>query len=233
MSKWVQPILEAADHAEIPTTAAQRPVEIGVLGRTDLANLAVRGDELERLNIIAGESELTHETTLASSKRQTCDAGVGSSPKRRHETGCLRLGVKFSEQHSRLRADQALIPIDLDLAHRRQIDHEAALTRRLPRDAVAAAPHGGQQRMRVRELDRVHDVLAALAAGDERGMPIDRAIPHTPRLIISGILGKKQLAPEGRPKLLHFCPSQHDRLSFTGDRRHLRRYGTGAGNVGP
>jgi hypothetical protein len=87
--------------------------------------------------------------------------------------------------------------------------------------------------MRVRELDRVHDVLVTLAAGDERGMPIDRTIPYTPRLVISGILGKKQLAPESRPKLLHFWPSQHDRPPFPGDRRHLQRYGTGAGNVRP
>jgi hypothetical protein len=75
--------------------------------------------------------------------------------------------------------------------------------------------------MRARELDRVHDVLAALAAGDERGMPIDRPIPHTPRLVIPGILGKKQPAPEGRPKLLNFCARQHDRSPLTGDRRHL------------
>ena len=35
---------------------------------------------------------------------------------------------KSGEQHARLRAHQTLVPIDLDLAHRRQIDHEAALT---------------------------------------------------------------------------------------------------------
>src|SRR6478672_6986825 len=215
MRKWVQPILEAAHHPEIPTTAAQRPVEVGVLGRTHLANFAVRGDELKRVDVVAGESEFAHQTPLTSSKRETRDAGVGSSPERRHETGCLTLGVKAGEQHSWLSADQALIPIDLDFPHRRQIDHEPALTSRLPRDAVAAALHGGQERMRARELHRMRDVLAALAAGDERGMPIDRAVPHTPRLVISGILGKKQLALEGRPQLLYFRPRQHDGLSLT------------------
>src|SRR5215475_3281079 len=220
MSKRVQAVLEAAHGSEIPTAAAKRPVEVRVFAGSDLTNLTVCGDELERSNVVAREPELTHEASLPSSERQARDAGVGSGTERGDEPGRLTLAIERGEQDTWLRPGHTFVPIECDLAHRRQIDHQPALAGRVPREAVAATLHGGQQGMRACELHGVHDVLAALAVGNERGMPIDRAIPYAPRPVVSGISGQKELSLEGRAKLLHLCRCERDRLPITRDGRH-------------
>src|SRR6185312_4204536 len=115
----------------------------------------------------------THKASLASAERQARDTGVGSGTERGDEPGRLTLAIERGEQDTWLRPSDTFVPIECDLAHRRQIDQQPALAGRVPREAVATALHGGEQGMRACELHGAHDVLAALAARDERRMPID------------------------------------------------------------
>jgi hypothetical protein len=61
---------------------------------------------------------------------------------------------------------------------------------------VPAAANRGQKPMRACEVDSLDDVGGASATGDQCGMAIERAVPESPRLVISFILREEQLASQ-------------------------------------
>src|SRR4029453_80323 len=84
--------------------------------------------------------------------------------------------------------------VDADAFHWREIDHEAAIVGAVAGRAVAAAPPRHPELARPGEVHRLLDVGRAGAAGNERRLPIDVAVPDGPRRVVVGVSTPDQLA---------------------------------------
>jgi hypothetical protein len=71
----MKPILERSNDAEIPATASQTPKQVRMLRRADCEETAVRGHEISRDQVIAGQSVPASQMTPAAPERQPGYAG--------------------------------------------------------------------------------------------------------------------------------------------------------------
>jgi len=94
------------------------------------------------------------------------------------ETVGLGSRVELGEQGSTLRADPAVLRVDRDGAHPRQIDDDPVVDGALAGDAVRPAPHGDLQTLGRRIPDGRRDVLRRCALGDHRRAAVDVRVPH-------------------------------------------------------
>ena len=136
----------------------------------------------------------------------------------------LGVAVEFLPQHAALRARGASGGVDVDPFHRRQVDHQAAVDRRPPRDVVAAAADRDVEVQRARQLDGVGDVRHALAARDQRRPFVDEAVVDAAHLVVAGIGRLKKLAGKGRRDLIERCGHRHVDLRWGGRRFYVAIY---------
>ena len=73
----VEPIFELRNHTEIRTSAADTPEQLNVFFGTRCDELSVRGNDVDRQEVIAGKSVFTVQPAVPSTKCKSCDAGVG------------------------------------------------------------------------------------------------------------------------------------------------------------
>ena len=83
-----------------------------------------------------------------------------------------------------------------DLAHRRQVDHQAALGHGQPQDAVPAALDRDLETRIASMADRRRDVVRRRAASDERRPPIDHRVPDLAMVVVGRVAGLDDLAGE-------------------------------------
>jgi hypothetical protein len=72
----VQPELELGDHAKVAATAAQAPVQVGVLGLAGPHEVAVGGHDLEAGHVVARQAEPARQPAHPATQRQPADTGV-------------------------------------------------------------------------------------------------------------------------------------------------------------
>ena len=70
-------VLERGDDAKIPTTAAQTPEEVSVLGGAGHEQCAVGGDNIGREQIIAAQATFPRQPAKATAQGETGDTGIG------------------------------------------------------------------------------------------------------------------------------------------------------------
>jgi hypothetical protein len=68
--------LELGDDPEVPAATAQAPEEIGILGLAGGDQLAFGGDEVDREELVDGQSVLAVQPADAAAEREAGDAGV-------------------------------------------------------------------------------------------------------------------------------------------------------------
>ena len=137
---------------------------------------------------------LAGEPADAAVERQPGDAGHRHEAERRREAVLLGRGVELAEQHARLRSQRPTVGIDVDVLHRRHIDHDAAVTRREPGDAVAAGSHRDGQTAVSSEVHRGDDVFGVAALGDERRAPmVEHAVVDLAGLVVAGVVGRRSV----------------------------------------
>ena len=115
--------------------------------------------------------------------------------------------VDVREQRPALDADSPGLGIDRDAAHRRQIDHHAALAHPGARRVVAAAPDREQKTPVARDRHGNGDALRIDGAGNDGRPPVDVAVPHRPGLVEASIARGHNLTGHASPKLLDGCAS--------------------------
>ena len=86
--------------------------------------------------------------------------------------------------------------IDLDPPHVEAVDDDAAVAGRLTGEAVAAAPHGDGETPFAREMDRPDHVRRIRTAHDGGRPPVDRRVPHGPRVLVLLVTGEDEGAAE-------------------------------------
>jgi hypothetical protein len=85
-----------------------------------------------------------------------------------------------------------VLGIDVNSFHQRQVDHQAAVAHRLPRDIVPAATDRHFEASIPREIDCVDDICGSETAGDQRGSLVDQTIVNAPRVVVPDLAGQQQ-----------------------------------------
>jgi hypothetical protein len=89
----------------------------------------------------------------------------------------------------------------MDALHERQVDHDAAVRHRPPRDVMPAAPDGDLQVAVAGQRDGIDDVGGATAAGDNCRPPVDQPVVDPPSLIVPGVARCEHLPREAGGEL--------------------------------
>src|SRR5207253_2944237 len=134
--------------------------------------------------------------------REACHAGVRDGADRRGEPEREGFAVEFSEERARLDPRQLRDRIDLDGAHSREVDDEAAVATRLTRHAVTARAHRGEEAPGAAEAHRAPHVRRTRAAHDERGMAIERRVPEPAGARVVGMGDSDELTAQPRTQVL-------------------------------
>src|SRR5262249_15641793 len=130
---------EGGRDPEIATTAAYRPEQVGVLVRSGFDDFAGGGDERHRAEIVERQPVFAHQPAEPAAQPESRDAGCASAPPGPRQTVQLRFAVELAPGAPALRPYFLPIHIDMDAAHRRQIDHQPAIDGGASGDIVAAA----------------------------------------------------------------------------------------------
>ena len=136
----------------------------------------------------------------AAVERQPGDAGHRHEAERRREPVLLRRGVELAEQHAGLGPHGAVVGIDVDVLHQRQVDDDAAVAHREAGDAVAAGPHRHRAGRCPERAHRGDDVLGVAALGDEGRAPVvEHGVVDLAGLVVVGVArAKKRPVEVGR-----------------------------------
>jgi hypothetical protein len=110
--------------------------------------------------------------------------------------------VDVAPRRAALDAHGAGRRIDVDAAHRRQVDDERVVPHAEAAGVVAAASHGQKRAALAREVHGGDGVGGVRAARDEARMAVDHAVVDGACVVVAGISGLDQLAPEGGPELI-------------------------------
>ena len=205
----VGPVLEGGGDAEVAAAAPQCPEQVLVFLDARGDDLPGRGDHLHRQQVVDGEAVLAHQPAFSAAEGQPRDAGGGDHPAGGGQPVAGRGPVELFPGDAALRPDSPPRRIDSDSLHRREVDHQAAVSDRETGDAVAAAAHGNLGCLIAANVHRVHDVGDGAAPGDERGPLVDQAVVHPAGLLVSRVCGADQLTGERRPYLV----GSHDRVA--------------------
>ena len=179
--------------AEVAATAAQPPEELGVLVRSGPDHVAVGGDHLEGLDVVAGQAVLPGEPAHAAAEGEPADPGVRDVAGRGGEPMRLRGLVEGAEQRAALDPRPASVRIDPHGGHRGEVDHQTAVRHRQAEHAVAAAAHADLE------------VLLAGRTAQRRRMSSDGRAPHD-RL---GVDGRPSRSRPGEPRRSRVRREQH------------------------
>ena len=112
----------------------------------------------------------------------------------------LRRGVEVLQQRAGADAGDAPARVDDDLAHAREVDHQAALGDGVAGDVMAAAANAEQHPMAGGEAHRRLHVGLARAAGDRRRAAIDGGVPDLARRLVVGVARAQHATADLRRK---------------------------------
>ena len=187
-SERLEPELEGRRDPEVPAGAAEAPEELGLVGLGRAHQPAVGGDEVDGGQVVDREPEAALEAADSPAEGQPGDAGVADDPDRAHEAMRLRGDVELAEEGAAVRAGDPGPRIDLDAAHVREVDDEAAVAAGQPACGVTAGLDRDLEVVLAREGDRRRDLLRVPRASDDRRPPIMDRVPEAARLVVACIV---------------------------------------------
>jgi hypothetical protein len=181
---------------EVGPGPAQAPEQLRVLAGPGPHPLALGGHQLDGEQVVQGQAVPSDQPPDPAAEGQATHAGVGDVPGRAGQPERLGLAVELPEQGSAVGHGHPAGRVDPDPAHRRQVDHDAAVAGREPRVAVAAAAHRDQQVLVAGEAHGRDHVLDVAAAGDHRRAGVGGGVPDDPGPVVAGVAGEHDLAAE-------------------------------------
>jgi hypothetical protein len=115
----------------------------------------------------------------------------------------VRFSIDIAERRPRSHPGRAILRIDVNSSHARQVDDHPAVAERSAANVVAAAADSHQERVLARKGHGINHIGRARAARDDPRVPVDAGVPDSPRRVISGIVWVNHFPPESHPKLLN------------------------------
>ena len=139
---------------------------------------------------------LAHQPSETAPQCQPGDSCRCNHTTRRGEAMQLGRTVEFAPGRAALSAHCAMLRIDVDALHPRQVDHQATIPRRVSRDVVTATAHRDLDPSTARKVNRIDDIGGSKAAGDQPRPFVDQSIVDPSRVLVPGISRKQQPAGE-------------------------------------
>jgi len=124
-----------------------------------------------------------------------------TTPPRRNETEALGRRVEIEPGRTAIGAGGPGVAVDLDPAHQRQIDHQAALADAVSGGVVPASAHGHLQRARPGEVKSPRHVAGIEATHDHGRPAVDQRVEAAARRIEPLISGGEHRAANRPPQL--------------------------------
>jgi hypothetical protein len=132
----MQAQLQRSDNAEVASTSAQTPQEVGVLVLGCGDQLPVRGHEIRGHEVVAGQAVHAVEPPQPTAQGQPRDTGHRDHGGRRRQTERLRFAVQIRERCPGLHGRDPARRIDPHGVHRRQVERHAPVAHRSAGHAV-------------------------------------------------------------------------------------------------
>jgi hypothetical protein len=129
---------------------------------------------------------------------------VGDVPGGRRQAVRLSRAIQAAQQRAALDERPAAVRLDADVAHRRQVEHQASVRHGQAEDAVPAALDRDLEARLAPEADRRADVRRGGAPRDDRRPAVDDRVPHLAVPVVAGILRSDDLAAEARDRWLRW-----------------------------
>ena len=117
------------------------------------------------VEVVDRQPEVPLQAADAAAERQPGDAGVADDAGRADEAVRLRGDVELAEERAAVRSGDPGPRIDLDAAHRGQVDDEAAVRTLEPGGAVTAGPDDDLEVVLASEADRRGDLRRPSSGG--------------------------------------------------------------------
>ena len=168
-----------------------------MLGRADVPDDTVGGDDLDRTQGVAAQAERALQRAHAAAEGEPGDAGLGDLAAGHHQTVPLGGGVDVGPPGARADPGGARPGIDGHGRHVRQVDDQAVLAHRAPGDLVAAAPDAHGWSVGAGHGDGGHDVGSGRAAGDHDRASVDESVPHPAGLLVAVVGAVDDVAGQG------------------------------------
>ena len=185
----VQPKSERRHDPEVPAAAAQSPQQFGLVGLAYDDHRSVGEHHLGGQEIVAGEAEPSRQVAVSTTESQTPHARVRYHAGRSRQAEALRLRVHVPEEGAARNRGGAGVGIHVDLTHAREVDYDAPVRRRSPRDTVTPRPDGHLDICANGQRDRGRHVLCTRAPGDDTGTLVHHGVPYAPSALVSGSAG--------------------------------------------
>ena len=192
----MQPEQERGDDAEVAAAAPDRPVQIGVLLLAGADALAARQHELSLEQVVDRESALACQVAEAAAESEASDSGGRDDSARRREPVLVRGAVDLAPGTAAADANGAGLRIDFDLFERREVDHDAVVTRPQSGAVMATAADGHEQVVITGEADGLGDIVSARAPRNQRRPLVDHRVVDLACLVVVGVFGPDQPALE-------------------------------------
>src|SRR5439155_18116941 len=198
---FMQAVLEARGDAEIAAAAADGPEEIRMRRRVGAQQLAVGGDDVRGEQTVDGQPELAAEIADAAAEGDTADADGAGVAEADREAVRAEGGGELGRGESGLGPCDAVLDVDVQSLHRREIEDDPALGGAVTGGAVAAAAHRELEAATAREADDPPDVGRVRGSDDGGGAAIEAAVEQPARGVVLRIAGRddaKRLLGEER-----------------------------------
>ena len=140
--------------------------------RIDLQQLAVRGHDLGRDQVVDGHAVLAHQVADPAAERESADADGASVAERNREALLGELRRDRSGGQPALGPRGAGIGVDLQPVHVAQVEHDAAIGAAVAGVAMPAGSNGQLDAGLAREPHHARDVIGIRGAHDDRGAAV-------------------------------------------------------------
>lgn len=207
----MQAELEVRDDSEVAASAAQSPEQVGVLVGCGPHERAVSGDDLERLDVVTGQTVLAGEPAVAAAEGEAADAGVRDVAGGDGETVSLGGAIQSPEQRTALNARPHGRGIHGDLGEVAEVEHQPTVRNAVPHGGMAAAPDAQFHVAVPSDLHGTSDVFDRRGADDDRRAVVDDGVPHPPGVVIAHVAGFE--VRDIVETINHLCASRLSRTS--------------------
>ena len=198
----VQPEPERSDDAEVAAAAAESPQQVGVLLLACLDHAAVGQDHVRLEQVVDREAAPAGQVAQPAAKGQAADSGGGDDPAGGGHPERVRCVVDVAPYTAALHVDDAVLGIDPDTLHLREVDDQAVVHASETRAVMPPASDRELHPAVTGVVDRGDHICDVRAAGDQRRPLVDHRVVERTRLVVAGVSGGDELAAEA---LLERC----------------------------
>src|SRR5688500_2150200 len=103
----------------------------------------------------------------------------------------LRFVVQIAPGNTALSMGCALLGIDIDALHQRQIEHNAAVAGGITGGIMTAATHSQEDIVLASEVHGGDDISRARASHNQSRLFVDHLVPNEPDFVVSGGLSRE------------------------------------------